>query len=238
MNNEQVQKILELVKNNYQEISSDFDKTRKKSLWSEVDNYCEQILPGQKVLDLACGNGRLFPLIKERQANYLGVDNSSNLINLARKNQPLADFVLGDMLEKRNLPQEYKFDHVFCLAALQHIPSNELRVLVLENIKELLSEGGRAVISNWNIWRSHKKWQAYLSWPMSIWPLNLSRTGDNRFLEKGDIIFPWRLSNGSQSNRYYHAFTLRELKKLAYQAGFREVKVDVDKRNYWLILNK
>jgi cyclopropane fatty-acyl-phospholipid synthase-like methyltransferase len=45
----------------------------------------EYILPGQKVLDLGCGNGRLFKILKNKNVKYVGVDNSEKLLLEAQK---------------------------------------------------------------------------------------------------------------------------------------------------------
>jgi len=40
----------------------------------------EYIEPGQKVLDLGCGNGRLLNALKDKKIDYIGVDNSEKLL--------------------------------------------------------------------------------------------------------------------------------------------------------------
>ena len=48
-------------------------------------------------------------------------------------------------------------------------------------------------------------------------------------LDFGDILFYWKDKNSQLvSERYYHAFTLRELKKTA-----KNFDINIDKYNYW-----
>jgi ubiquinone/menaquinone biosynthesis C-methylase UbiE len=48
----------------------------------------EYIESNQKVLDLGCGNGRLFKILKNKNIKYIGVDNSEMLLLEAQKQYP------------------------------------------------------------------------------------------------------------------------------------------------------
>ena len=55
----------------------------------------------------------------------------------------------------------------------------------------------------------------------------------------GDILFDWKNSQGKPiSQRYYHAFTKRQLKKIIKIAGLEIEKIYKDKYNYYVILKK
>jgi len=229
MDDKKVQELLSLVKRNYQEIAAQFDSTRKKELWPEIREFTAEIKAGDRILDLACGNGRLIEALKEKEIYYLGVDNSSELINLAKENYPQYEFKVDDMLELDGIP-DASFDYVFCLAALQHIPSRELRIKALKKMAAKLKEGGEIVISNWNLW-SNKKYR-----PMLLKNYWLSLFKKNKF-SYNDLVFPWKGVNGQElSARYYHAFTKKELKKLARVVGLKIMVLSRDKFNFWLVL--
>jgi hypothetical protein len=55
-----------------------------------------------------------------------------------------------------------------------------------------------------------------------------------RALPSADLVFPWQDKAGAQ--RYYHAFSKKELERLAKKAGFRILELYRDDYNYWLIL--
>lgn len=221
--------LLKIVHDNYNEIAADFNLTRKKEIWPEIAKLAESVKDGDRVLDLGCGNGRLIEALKDKEIEYLGVDNSEELIKLARENYPNYKFIVSDILNLENVESQ-KFDYIFCLATLQHLPSEELRIKALREMKLLLSDQGRIIISNWNMWAQRK-------YRFLILKTFLERIIGKNKLEFGDILFPWKNSRGEiMSERYYHAFRKRELLKLAHQAGFDNIDIYKDGFNYWLIL--
>ncbi|MFH1192254.1 MAG: class I SAM-dependent methyltransferase [bacterium] len=44
-----------------------------------ADKYVKN---GMKILDIGCGNGRLLQALENRGIEYVGVDNSRNLISI------------------------------------------------------------------------------------------------------------------------------------------------------------
>jgi 2-polyprenyl-3-methyl-5-hydroxy-6-metoxy-1,4-benzoquinol methylase len=234
MKTEKAQELLELVRNNYQDIAGDFDATRKKEIWPEIRKFAEKVKSGDSVLDLGCGNGRLLEALKGKEIKYLGVDNSSKLISLARENYPLQKFIVGDLLALDDINEitDGTYDFIFCLAALQHIPSQELKIKALKDIAAKLKIGGEIIISNWNLW-ANKKYRSQL-----IKNYFLRIVSRNEF-DFNDLVFPWKNSRGEKkSNRYYHAFTKKELRKLTHLAGLEVLVLKKDKYNLWLTLKK
>ncbi len=219
--------LLGLVESNYRTIADDFNTTRRKEIWPEIRKVAEKINNGDRVLDVGCGNGRLLDAFKDKQIEYLGIDSSKELIQLARNNYP-NEFLVGNLLELASVPNN-NFDYIFCLAVLQHIPSRELRVQALQQMKSKLRQDGEIIISNWNMWAGkHRK---------LIYKFYFKKLFGNNKMDWGDIMFPWKNSQGEEvSERYYHAFTTRELKSLAQKAKLTIIDSYKDKYNYWLIL--
>ena len=223
--------LLNIVKRNYQDIALEFDATRKKEIWPEIRDFANRTKDGESILDLGCGNGRLIEAFKDKDIKYLGVDNSRELIELAKKNYPSREFIKDDILDLKKVPNN-KFDSIFCLAVLQHIPSRKLRVGALELMSSKLKKDGEIIISNWNLW-SQKKYRAMLL--KNYW---LKLIGKND-LGYNDLVFPWKNVNGQKaSDRYYHAFTKNELKKIARLAKLKIVIFKKDKYNFWIVLKK
>jgi 2-polyprenyl-3-methyl-5-hydroxy-6-metoxy-1,4-benzoquinol methylase len=233
MKAELIQNLSALSKQSYNQIAADFDATRKKYLWPEMLTFAANIKNGAKVLDAGCGNGRLLEALTDKQIEYLGIDNSAALLHLAKTNYSTHNFQeldlsAADFMEAKFLAGK-KFDFIFCIAVLQHLPSAKLRIQVLKNLKKLLAPDGQLLISNWNLWASTKR---HLIFKQALKKF----IGFNK-LDFGDLIFPWKNSAGEEvSKRYYHAFSGRELKFLAVQAGFKISLFKKDKYNYWLIL--
>ncbi len=196
-------------------------------------DFAADIKNGDKVLDAGCGNGRLLEAFSDKQIEYLGIDNSAALLRLAKANYPNYNFQELDLsaadFADANFLAGRKFDFIFCIAVLQHLPGTALRIQALKNLKKLLVPGGRLLISNWNLWNGPKRSLLFKQAIKRIIGLNK--------LDFGDLIFPWKNSAGEEvSERYYHAFNGRELKSLAAQAGFKVKLFKKDQHNYWLVL--
>lgn len=231
MNSARAQELLEIVRSGYDEIAADFDVTRKKALWPAIYKLVASVKDGDKVLDLACGNGRLLEALKDKKIDYLGVDNSIELLNLARRNYPEHKFIASNMLALGSLENQ-EFNHIFCLAALQHIPSRELRIKALKNMAAKLTDGGRLIISNWNLF-TKPKYRRTLIKRYFLKFLGFYKDDWN------DLVFPWKSPSGQEKGvRYYHAFTLRELKSLAKRARLNNFQIFKDNYNFWLIYEK
>ncbi len=207
MEPEIAKKILEKNKEDYEELAKEFSRTRAYP-WPEIKPLIKYVKENNRILDLGCGNGRLFSLFKDKKVEYIGLDSCQELIEIARKKLQVK-FIVGDAL---NLPfQNNEFDVVFGVALLHHIPSEQFRQKVLKECRRVLKPGGFLIVTCWNLW------QPRLMLKYRIWPMIFGWRSRN--LDWKDIFIPWKLPNRSLL-RYYHAFTLRELKRLVWRAGF------------------
>lgn len=233
MKKETAAKLLGLVKDNYQKIAAEFDATRKKEVWPEIRNLAVKVKEGDRILDVGCGNGRLLNALKDKKITYLGIDSSQELIAAAKQNFPEWPFQVGDALSLQAIDRS-NFNYIFCLAVLQHIPSSELRLAALKEMKNKLAEDGQIIISVWNLWSRTWSQKNYRRLIIKDWLM--SRFKSDR-LDFGDIIFPWKNQRGEETSlRYYHAFTEHELKNLAERSGLKIISLKKDAFNYWIIL--
>lgn len=231
MKKERALEIIMMVKRGYDDVAADFDATRKKALWPDIYKFAADIKTGDRVLDVACGNGRILEALKDKDFKYLGVDNSEELLTLARQNYPENTFLFSDMLDLKNIP-DGEFNQVFCLAALQHIPSRDLRIKALKNMNLKMTNNGRLIVSNWNLWTKKSfRFQLIKRYFLRIFGFYQD--------DWNDLFFPWKDSSGKNKTlRYYHAFTGKELKKLTTISGFKIKSFYKDKYNFWLELVK
>lgn len=200
--------LLESVSTGYDTIAEEFDNTRNYP-WYEFEIYRELLKQGDKVLDLGCGNGRLYESLKDFNIDYTGVDVSNELLKKAqlkfRKKSGLstAKFKYGSFLD---IPFKKKlFDKIYCVASFHHIPSKKYRLMALENIKKVLKNDGTLVISVWNLWQPRYRKYIYQS---------LFRLHKYDF---ADTFIPWSKSGVM---RYYHAFTKSEMRTLLAESGY------------------
>ena len=102
--------------------------------------------PGERVLDVACGEGTLAGLVAERGASVTGVDLSEDLVRRARESSPeRLDFRVGDARRLGDAlgAGEPGYDAACCVLALMNI--DDLGA-VCAGLAGALRPGGRAVI--------------------------------------------------------------------------------------------
>lgn len=211
MNPEYAHYLLVKTREDYNLIAEEFSRTREK-IWEEIrflfDDY---LVPGDRVLDSGCGNGRHYPLFKEKQIEYIGIDSSKRLIELTKERYPEADFRVEDAL-KLSFDEDY-FNAVYSIAVLHHIPSKGLRLKFLNETKRVLKPGGLLILTVWNF---HQIKELFLLVKYTL----LKLIGKSK-LDWKDIFEPW----GKKAQRYYHWFSKRELGKLIKEAGFKIEKI-------------
>ncbi|MFA5155598.1 MAG: methyltransferase domain-containing protein [Patescibacteria group bacterium] len=230
------EKLLGLVRRNYETIAADFAATRRKEAWPELKRLAAAVPSGARVLDVGCGSGRLLDVLAVGAADYLGADNSDALLAIARQNHPSHRFISGDLLSLSRIPDS-GFHRIFCLAVLPHIPSRPLRLKALQELKGKLAPDGRIIISAWNLWSAGDQSSGGVWRIIKFWLASRCGLGPQSGLDFGDLIFPWKDAHGQAvSARYYHAFRAGELRHLAQQAGLEIVYFKRDMYNYWLIL--
>lgn len=207
MNKEYAQYLLEKIREDYNLIAEEFSSSRY-SIWPELNIFGQYIGEGERVLDLGCGNGRLSELFRDKNIEYIGVDNSEKLIEIAKAKYPEAKFQVASALNLP-FPDDY-FDKIFSIAVLHHIPSDELRQEFIKEAKRVLKPGGILIITVWDLW--HRFGSLKL-----IAGSTLPKIFGKSELDFKDIFVPWQKT----VNRYIHCFTKKELKKLARKSGFR-----------------
>jgi RluA family pseudouridine synthase len=98
---------------------------------------------GERVLDVACGEGVLSRTLAELGARVTGIDAAPRLIESARRFDPRSRYLVGDArsLHAHEHPEPY--DAAACVLALMNI---EPISPVLEGVRALLTPGGRFVM--------------------------------------------------------------------------------------------
>lgn len=223
------QELLKKIRKDYNLIAQEFSRTRSY-LWPELAFLIQYATEGERVLDLGCGNGRLFQVLKEKKIDYIGVDFSSQMIEIAREKNPQGKFLLANAL---NLPfSENFFDKIYSLAVFHHLPSREFRVKFLKEAQRVLKPKGLLILTVWRLRRvRHFK---------LILKFLILKIFKKTKLDFRDVFIPW----GKKCQRYVHLFSKKELKELIKEAGFRLKKIGIIKRkgakdkNFYLIAQK
>lgn len=102
---------------------------------------------GKRVLDLGCGFGdHLVKLSKQKPEKLIGVDLSSELIEIAkRQNIANCELKVGDISEKLNFADN-SFDLVFSSLVIHYLSPEELSNMFLE-VNRILKSGGEFLFS-------------------------------------------------------------------------------------------
>lgn len=199
----------------YNKIAKHFSDTRQY-VWDDLKRFSAFVKEGDVVLDLGCGSGRLYQIFDGLPISYIGIDQSEELLVLARKQFQKGKFLAGNMLSIP-LPDQ-SVDIIYCIAAFQHIPSRELQSESLFEMKRVLKPGGKIIMSNWNLFGSYG--------------LRQVSSGKYKELGEGDFLVPWMDTGGKiLGERYYHGFDLEELSQLCTEAGFEVTDQYFTKRN-------
>ncbi len=221
--------LLEKTRDTYDLIAKDFSGKREK-IWEEMLFLFDDLKEGERVLDLGCGNGRWFPVFREKKVEYFGVDFSKKLVQIAKEKFPESNFLVADAL---NLPfPENFFDKIYSIAVLHHIPSEIFRIKFLKEAKRVLKKEGKLILT---VWKIHQLREQLLFFKYTF----LKLIGKSR-LDFKDVFKPW----GKRAKRYCHFFSQRELKNLLEKADFKILKIGLvknkkgNRQNYFAICQK
>ncbi len=190
----------------YDNIADQFSSTRQY-LWEDLKPLAQYVNPGDKVIDLACGNGRLYQLLKEKQVLYVGTDQSEGLIREAQHGAPEATFLVLPMI---SIPvEDGEADAVYCIASFHHLPDHATRKKTLKEIRRVLKPGGVFVMTNWNL---ENDWVA-------------EKINEGKFTvdtqDPKHICIPWRTGDQKVWGwRHYWSFSPPELISLLDRNGF------------------
>jgi len=213
MKKEYAQYLLKKTIEDYNRIAEQFSSTRNY-VPSDIIALNRYAKDGDNILDVGCGNGRLSELFKDMKISYTGVDDSSELIRIAKSRYPESDFHITDPLNFEFT--DHSFDKIYCLSVFHHIPSTELRVQYLKEIRRVLKPGGLLILTVWNMWK--KKGIA-----LKVVEDAIKHPG----LDLNDTFYPFKTGDKViKAERYIHCFKIEELEKLFMEAGFEIAGID------------
>lgn len=218
-----------MTREGYERIADQFDRTRRKH-WNDFTVFDSSVKEGDSVLDIGCGNGRLFSYLAHKSIAYVGIDASRSLIaraETAYHAHPLEPrFIVGDILSLDHIQElrGKKFHAIFMVASFHHIPRRRQALAALKRARQFLLPNGLLCMENWNLWRLEKgpktAWSGLsrrLSFALLPWE---KEYGISHFdLGINDIITEWK-SEGVKGHLYYHAYTVRALRSLLHEAGY------------------
>ena len=114
-----------------------------------VNEFQQYINPGMKVLDFGCGTGFLIEHLLNRGFDTYGTDTSTESLkyveNKYRDRPTFRGVFHVDELTKSG----QKFDAIFVLEVIEHLP-DEFLLPLLDNVKKLLAKDGKVFVTTPN----------------------------------------------------------------------------------------
>ncbi len=224
----------------YQTVATTFAETRQtpwpgwQKSWEVI---AEKLLPkgtsSLAICDVGCGNGRFAQFCLDQLQNqvaldYLGIDQSSNLLAEAEKSleqQPAFPQTLSQIIRFKQLDViellinkgslsdaiALQFPLVTAFGLFHHIPSQGLRIQLIQQLAELLSPGGLLIITFWQFQFN----EALMARQVSPEKAGFQATD----LEVNDYFLTWE--RGQQAIRYCHLTDTPEQNLLICHSGLR-----------------
>ncbi len=197
------------VKEAYDRISEKYDQIRRQP-WKDLIKFIEEnqfLADCGILLDLACGNGRHTNLLADACGLSIGLELSGELLKIAKSNYKTHNtcFINADALY---LPfRDRSFSNIIYIAAIHHLSNTTHREKSLLELKRVLNPTGKAIITAWRRFQE----EFIIIFLIDLLFLNFKMRG----LEFGDIFIPWHGQDKKViANRFYHLFTMREMKKI------------------------
>jgi 2-polyprenyl-3-methyl-5-hydroxy-6-metoxy-1,4-benzoquinol methylase len=134
------------LKSTYNKIAEDWATDHVANTWwvGEIKRFYDLLPTGATILDVGCGAGFKTQGLTERGFKVKGIDFSEKMIEVAKRKYPSLDFDVMDVYDLEQMNE--KFDAVFALAVILHVPKK--RVLeVLQKMKDRLNPGGLLYIA-------------------------------------------------------------------------------------------
>ncbi len=217
MKKETADKILSEMRQGYRKAAVEAAPVHERLYREELERFVDYVREREAVLDVGCGDGRVFETFARKKVSYAGVDLSEEAVEKAKARwakeiaEGRAAFEVGDLLD---LPvEDGRFDVAVAAGVLHHVPSKAYRRRAVAELARVVRPGGYVLIAVWNLWQM-RHWGALLH----------QAFGRRNGWDFGDLKVTWKKP---YFPRYYRAFRMKELERLCEGAG-----LDIVERQY------
>ncbi len=212
----------------YDQEAEKYYHTRNKHR-ADADSILDEITScGKKtisILEFGCGSGRLLAHLAQLKwitIYYTWVDISQELLKFAKKQISgkhasktiKAEFICQDIIQYIPSLKQESFDFVIGIASFQHIPTIKERFFLIKNIYRILKYDGKLIMTNRSFSRRFlKKYKKAIFRACRRYIMTFGMH------KRNDLMIP-RKQGKNTIGRFYHIYTLAELKKLVILSGF------------------
>lgn len=124
------------------------DKFMNLDLYNDTyDIFCELIPKiNPNILEIGCGPGNITQYLLAKNPNFriTAIDNSVNMIELAKKNNPTAKVQVMDSRDLHTIPN--KFDAIICGFCIPYLSQSDCTKMIMD-CNKLLNDSGIFYIS-------------------------------------------------------------------------------------------
>ena len=201
------------------------------------------ISSGCEVLDLCCGTGRLTKVLASRGYRVTGIDNSAQMLDLARSRVPQANFLQADI---RDFELQPRFEAVVCAYnSLPHITGAGELARVFQCVRNCLRDSGIFVFDLFSRSAYIQRWRGSFA-RVEDDCVCLVRAGFDPETARGENLITifqrngdWKRSDLKLTTRCY---TDAELRPMLAESGFQDCRqhhlgehfgVEANGRMFW-----
>lgn len=108
----------------------------------EIDVISKKIdFNGKKILEIGCGLGRWAEFFNDKCSEYVGIDYSENLIEIAKKhynfNNCHFEILSATEIDEENLPLKGPYDIIFITGVIMYLNDEDIKIMI-EKINKLI----------------------------------------------------------------------------------------------------
>lgn len=197
----------------YSQQARQFDHSRKRT-WPEVEQLLQDLSLQENptIVDLWCGSGRLYPIIKQHfwdnPFEYIGVDSAQGMIDYAMELYPDAVWICQWMQEYIAWVNQQSLDCIIALASVQHLSW-------WPNHQRFFKNCYRALGYSWQAFFINRSWS---EWFLKKYRKETIKAIFKSFITSfswNDLFIPWKDPQRRENNkvywRMYHIFGLTEI---------------------------
>lgn len=197
-----IMNIFKTIEESYDKMGERYHNYRDNEKFKvELEKFIELLPSSGEVLDAGCGVGQpVSQFLVKRGFNVTGVDISSRMVELAKRNVPE-----GAFFQKNILTLDFTneaFDGIICVYTLWHIPRAD-HAFIIKNFHRMLKDNGILVI-NTGV-RESEGMSEFFGEPM-LWSNNSTQKTLALVKEVGfEIIFEGVLNLGGETQYWIFA---------------------------------
>lgn len=150
-----------------------------------IDKFLKLTKHNSTILDVGCGSGiGVDDKLIEQGHKVIGIDNSSVMIEIAKKNNSSAAYIQRDLLTLKK--GEYLVDGIICLYTLFHLPRTRHQEII-DKLSSYLKPGGLILIT-----MGDREFEGeHMLYGERVWSSQWGSTKNREIIKKAKLEIMW-----------------------------------------------